>query len=76
MDTSKLGLVACLVIFIVIGVNGMIYLMVRRDRSAGAIELFRRASHKARNPWQEEEESLKELSKRVSELKQKGQNGS
>ena len=74
MDYSKLILVACLVIFIVVGANGMIYLMVRRDRSAGAISLFRQASHKARNPWQEEDENLKELSRRVSELKEKGQN--
>jgi len=68
MDLEKAGLVICLTLFIVIGVNAAIYAAVSRGKTAGQIELIRRAARRAKDPWEEEDQALKELSKRVKNL--------
>ncbi|UCH59194.1 MAG: hypothetical protein JSV61_13370 [Anaerolineales bacterium] len=72
MDPGKAGLVICLTLFIVIGINAAIYASIRRGNTVGQIELLRKAAKRARNPWEDEDEALKELSKRVSELRKDG----
>lgn len=63
-------LVICLTVVIVVGVNGALLVALRRGREAGQIDLLRRAAHRARNPWQPEDENLRELSERVEALKE------
>jgi len=71
MDYSKAALVVCLTLIIVIGFNVMIYVSAKRDKSAGTIELLRRASQQARDPWRNEDADLDELSRMVSALRNK-----
>jgi hypothetical protein len=73
MDLEKAALVVCLTLFIVIGFNALIYISVSRGDTAGTIELFRRATRRARNPWQPEDDDLEELSRLVSGLKAEDQ---
>jgi hypothetical protein len=70
MDYSKAFLVVCVTLIIVIGLNAAIYAMfARRRNEVGQIELLRRASQRARQPWHGEDEALQELSQRVKELR-------
>ncbi len=69
MDTGRAALVIFLTLIIVIGVNALIYLSLRKRSSIGQIEMMRRAARRARNPWEDEENDLRELSRRVAELK-------
>jgi hypothetical protein len=70
MDSSKVTLVVCLALFIIIGVNAALYVSLSRDkRSTGQIEMLRKAARRARNPWETEDKALEELSRRVAELK-------
>lgn len=70
MDASKFIPVLCLALFIALGVNAAIYAALRRGKEAGQIDLLRRAVGRARRPWGEEEDNLKELSQLVSGLKE------
>ena len=72
METDVL-IALCIVAALVIGVNGAL-LLLARQRGRGRIReidtlktTFRRAS----NPWEKEDERLKELSERVAALKEK-----
>lgn len=70
MDYSKAFLVVCVTLIIVIGINAAIYAMfARRRNEVGQIELLRRASQRARQPWHREDEALQELFQRVKELR-------
>jgi len=69
MDGEKVALVICLTLFIVVGVNAAIYAMSRGGSTLSQIEILRRASQRARQPWKPEDEALEELSKRVAELR-------
>ena len=69
MDLNGVPLVICLTVFIVIGVNAALLVALRRGNEAGQIELLKRAASRARQPWKHEDEALKELSKRVADLK-------
>jgi hypothetical protein len=71
MDYSKAALVVCLTLVIVIGFNIILYVSATRDKSAGTIELLRRASQRARNPWENEDTDLEELSRIASTLRNK-----
>lgn len=57
--------VICLTLLIVVAVNAGLILAVRRG---GEVDLLRRASKAARNPWAEQEGALGELRERVSQL--------
>jgi len=72
MDPSRVFLVVCITLFIVVGINAAIYVSVTRKNSIGQIELMRRAANRARDPWKPEDDNLKELSRLVSDLKATG----
>jgi len=65
---EKVTLVIGLTLIIVIGVNVILYFAVRDRSLPHEIELFRRAARRARNPWQDEDDALGELSDLVSKL--------
>jgi hypothetical protein len=69
MDIGKAGLVVCLTVFIVIGINAALLAALRRGNEASQVDLLRRAAGRVRQPWAEEDEALQELSKRVAGLK-------
>ena len=69
MDSDRIYLVIILTVVIVIGVNSILYLALRRGNEANLINLTRKALHTARNPWQEEDQSLQELARLVADLK-------
>ncbi|MEX1246849.1 MAG: hypothetical protein WEA61_00065 [Anaerolineales bacterium] len=70
-ENGNILLVICLTALIGLGVPAMLYAGLRRRNQIGQIELIRRAGKQARQPWQQEEESLAELSKRVESLRTK-----
>ena len=65
---EKVTLVIGLTLIIVIGANVILYFAVRDRSLPHQIELFRRAARRARNPWQDEDDALGELSDLVSKL--------
>jgi hypothetical protein len=70
IDFEKLLLVICLTVLIVAGLNALAYAALRRGNEANMIELTRKAAQRARNPWQDEEQALQELSRLVTSLKE------
>jgi hypothetical protein len=66
---EKVTLVVGLTLLIVIGVNVLLYFAFRDRSLPHQIELFRRAARRARNPWQDEDDALGELSNLVAKLK-------
>lgn len=69
MDMGKAGLVICLTVFIVVGINAALLVAFRRGNEASQVDLLRHAAERARKPWANEDEALQELSKRVAGLK-------
>lgn len=69
MDLDKALLVIILTVGAVILFNVMIYLSARRGNEVTTIDLMRKAARRARNPWQDEDDALQELSDIVSGLK-------
>ena len=69
MDTGAL-LVLGIVVLLVVGVNGLLILAMRRGGGGASIRLFQKAAKRARNPWITEDEQLKELSDLVDNLKE------
>jgi len=70
MNTDNVTLVVCLTLFMVIGINAALYVALRRGGEASLIELTRRAVHRLRDPWKDEDEALQELSRLVSKFKE------
>lgn len=63
-------LVLCGLITLVIMINVWLFSALRHQKGASRPwELFKNASTRARHPWQEEDDQLKELSERVADLK-------
>jgi hypothetical protein len=71
MDTTKIVLVVCITLVFVAILNAAIFAALRRGNEAGQIALLQRAVRRSRQPWQAEDEALRELSERVEELKRK-----
>lgn len=69
MDPNRVFLVVCLTIVAVVAFNVMIYLSLRRGNEVGTIDMFRKAASRARDPWKDEDDALKELSNLVASLK-------
>ena len=69
MDYSKVILVVSLTILIVVGFNLVIYFAYGRKNSGGTVDLLRNAAKRARDPWEQEDAQLQELSKRVAQLR-------
>ncbi len=74
MDTKVL-IALLLVIGLVVIINGALVLMMRRGRDLEHIEMWKRAAHRARNPWKEEDQALQELSRLVAQFKEKEEGG-
>jgi cell division protein FtsB len=74
MDATKIVLVVCITLAAVAILNAVIFAALRRGNEAGQIELLQRAVRRTRQPWQSEDDALKELSKRVEALKKKDAN--
>jgi hypothetical protein len=72
MDSGRIALVIVLTVVIVVGINGLLYLALRRGNEANMIDLTRKALKHSRNPWQDEDRSLQELSSLVADLKAQG----
>jgi hypothetical protein len=70
MDPNKAILVCCITLFLVIGINAVIYVSVSRKNTVGQIELMRRAARQARNPWGREDKDLQELAAHASKIKE------
>ena len=70
MNSEKITLVVCLTLFMVVGINAALYVALRRGGEASLVELTRRAVHRLRDPWKDEDEALQELSKLVSKFKE------
>lgn len=71
MGNREVILAICVTALIVVGVNAILYLALRRGKASGQIELMRRAVKTARQPWKSEDDDLEELSRQVEELKKK-----
>ena len=69
MDPNRVFLVVCITIVGVIAFNALIYLSLRRGNEANAVDMFRQAAKRARNPWKDEDDALEELSNLVASLK-------
>lgn len=75
MDLGKAALVISITLLVVILVNvGIYYSVMRKNKSGpnstvGQIELLRRATKRARDPWEEENNRLAELSRLVDGLR-------
>ena len=70
MDSS-IVLVIVLVILIVVGVNGFLYLMLRGKKTIklSSFQMLQKATHRTRNPWEDENKALKELADLVEKIK-------
>lgn len=69
MDMDRALLVICLTVGVVVLINIMIYLSLRRGNEVTTVDLFRKAARRARNPWQDEDDALQELSDLVAGLR-------
>jgi hypothetical protein len=69
MDLDRAFLVVCITLIAVVAINVGIYLSVRRGDDVNAINMFRKAARRARDPWKDEDDALKELSNLVSNLR-------
>lgn len=69
MDMDRAFLVVCLTVGAVVLFNVMIYLSLRRGNEVTTIDLLRKAAQRARNPWQDEDDALQELSDLVAGLR-------
>jgi hypothetical protein len=68
METGQIALVLCLVVLMVVGINGVLIISLLRGKTTREIELIRRASQSIRNPWKSENANLKELSQWVAQF--------
>lgn len=70
----KIIFALALVVLIVVGINGLLLLAVRKKHGFTQIQLWQKAAHTARDPWQKENEQLAELSRLVTDLQKPGEN--
>ena len=69
MDLDRAFLIICLTVGVVVLINVMIYLSLRRGNEVTTVDLMRKAASRARNPWQDEDDALQELSEIVADLR-------
>ncbi|MDD5469152.1 MAG: hypothetical protein PHS96_15290 [Anaerolineales bacterium] len=72
---ERVLLVTCASLFVVIGLNVLIYLAFHKGEPVGKIEVFKRAADRLRQPWQEEQAEIGELARRVEALRQEEKDG-
>ncbi len=72
MDFGKAFLVVGITLAIVVLFNVLLYLWaVRRRQGPGEFHLISKAAKRVRNPWQDEDDDLAELSRRVGPLRER-----
>lgn len=76
MESDNVGLVICLTLFIVIGLNAAIYAAVSRGGWFWQINSLRHTARRMKKPWEHEDQDLEELSRLVSDLKDRRSNDS
>ncbi len=69
----KVIVALAIVIILVVGVNGLLIVALRKGRDIQQIKLWQKAAHRARDPWQGENQDLAELSQLVAQLKKPGE---
>lgn len=69
----KVIIALVLVIILVVGVNGLLIVAFRKGRDIQQIKLWQKAVHRARDPWQGENQDLAELSQLVAQFKNPGE---
>jgi hypothetical protein len=69
MDMDRALLVICLTVGAVVLINIMIFLSLRRGNEVTTVDMLRKAARRARNPWQDEDDALQELSDIVAGLR-------
>lgn len=70
----KVIIALLLVIVLVVGVNGLLLVALRSGRDSKQIQMLQKAARVARDPWQNENKDLAELSRLVADLKTPGEN--
>ncbi len=70
VDAGRALLVIVLTIVGVIVINVAIYYSIKGKSTIGQIEMMRKATRQARNPWEIEDTALQELADIVADLKQ------
>jgi hypothetical protein len=70
IDSQKLFLGLCLIVFFVVAINAGLYFSLRRNPPRNQTGLFSQIGKTARKPWEKEDQALQELSKQVAGLKQ------
>lgn len=68
MSNLSPALVILIAVGLVVVINGVLILGLRRGDTQRQIELFRRAIGVARNPWARQNRDLDELRERVEQL--------
>lgn len=58
-----------LVVVLVVGINGILFLLMRKGQPNRYIRTWQAAVGRARKPWEEEDRQLEELSGLVKKLK-------
>jgi hypothetical protein len=76
IDTGRAFLIIGLTLLGVILINVVIYYLAKGKGTIEQIDLFRKASHRIRNPWGIEDQNLRDLSEIVEQFKQKQENPS
>jgi len=72
LEISKTTIVVCVTIFIIVGINATLYVsLVKNKNTVSQFDLLRKATKRARHPWEKEETNLEELSRLVKELNNK-----
>ncbi len=71
MDSQSIRILLIVLIAVVLGggIPFFIYLGLRRDKTSLQISMLQKAARYSQQPWKKEEEDLKELARRVAELK-------
>lgn len=73
METSIL-IALILVVLLVVAVNGLLFLLMRKGRPGQHVRMWQAAASRARKPWEEEDKQLEELADLVRELKEEPAN--
>ena len=68
MDIGRAGLIIALTLIGVVIINVLIYFSIKGNRTHHQIELFRKASLRIKDPWEQEDSDLSELAELVKGL--------
>ena len=69
MDTTRAFWVICITLVVVIVLNLGIYAAFSRRKPDSYSQLFGKVTHEIRNPWQQDNAALNELSQRAADLR-------